>query len=196
MATAELWTTEMSSPRYLQACRRLDWRFLLPNPTLRNVLLVGPDNSSLANALRLFSESLALSSSASTELLVGHFELAVLVPPIRTVAFSSAIRSVAPGGCAYVECTGRFGKALYAMTRARRLLRTAGFGDIKMFWHRPSFEGCREIIPLDAAALGYSFSRERAGFRASLKMAAGRCVHALGLVPYAVGSISLVGTKR
>ncbi len=46
--------------RLLPASRRLDWRFLLPNPELRNVLYVGPAHGALWESLRLFSASLTV----------------------------------------------------------------------------------------------------------------------------------------
>ena len=50
----------------LQLCRRLDWRFLLPNSDLGNVAYLGREKTSLAAALARFSRSLSIVSSGKS----------------------------------------------------------------------------------------------------------------------------------
>src|ERR1044071_531014 len=50
----------------LQASRRVDWRFLLPDPNLGRVAYFGPARGALLESLRLFSAALALGEAASS----------------------------------------------------------------------------------------------------------------------------------
>lgn len=49
---------ELTPDMLLQASRRVDWRFLLPNPALGRVAYVGPVDSEHAASLRLFLPNL------------------------------------------------------------------------------------------------------------------------------------------
>jgi hypothetical protein len=53
------------SDQVLQISRRIDWRFLLPEPYLRRVAYLGPDNGTLSTALRHFCDSLEIISPSS-----------------------------------------------------------------------------------------------------------------------------------
>jgi hypothetical protein len=51
---------EATSDAALGVVRRIDWRFLLPDPTLSQVAHIGPAQTTLLESLRLFSESLTV----------------------------------------------------------------------------------------------------------------------------------------
>ena len=59
--------TQTQSDALLQASRRVDWRFLLPDPNLERVAYLGPANRSLWESLRLFSAALAVIESIPTQ---------------------------------------------------------------------------------------------------------------------------------
>lgn len=82
----------------LQLARRIDWRFLLPEPYLRRVAYFGPANGALPAALKHFSESVQIISADDA----GQFDLAVL--RLREVAdLTKAHALLVSGGYLYWE---------------------------------------------------------------------------------------------
>ena len=52
----------------------------------------------------------------------------------------------------------------------RAALFAAGFHDVRTYWQRPSFEACREIVPLDdTPALDYVLARQQADLAGKIK---------------------------
>lgn len=80
-AAEELKISAASTPRRsdheLQLARRIDWRFLLPEPYLRRVAYFGPETGTLPAALRHFSESFTIISPSAGSTTT-HFDLVVL----------------------------------------------------------------------------------------------------------------------
>src|SRR5262245_31091445 len=97
---ADSQTTQLDTDALLQASRRVDWRFLLPDPNLRQVAYLGPAHGALLESLRLFSASLALSEAASAQydVVVAHN------PPLDTLRRAAGL--IRPGGFLYVEAYG------------------------------------------------------------------------------------------
>lgn len=86
------------SDHELQLARRIDWRFLLPEPYLRRVVYLGPETGDLPAALKHFSESLRLNAVEKN----CSFDLVVL----RLREASSLTKAEAllvPGGFLYWE---------------------------------------------------------------------------------------------
>lgn len=167
----------------LQASRRVDWRFLLPDPNLGRVAYLGTAQGELVEALRLFSASLTV-----IELLLhlpgppsppeggarippsgglgGPYDVVVAHEP-ASEALPGLAELVRPGGFLYLEAYGLFG----LVRQQRRLsglpatrwrtpagcavaLKRLGFGPVQIYWHWPDFESCTKIIPLhDQGAL-------------------------------------------
>jgi len=67
--------TARRSDHELQLARRIDWRFLLPEPYLRRVAYLGPERGALPAALEHFSDSFRMVSAVDDE---AAFELVVL----------------------------------------------------------------------------------------------------------------------
>jgi hypothetical protein len=65
----------------LQASRRVDWRFLLPDPNLGHVAYVGPGRGALIESLRLFSTSLTLPETRATTTAIAQYDLVVTSGP-------------------------------------------------------------------------------------------------------------------
>ena len=137
-----------------QLVRRLDWRFLLPDPRLRRVAYLGPDGCLLARALEAFSDSLRVFAGDGperevTDVLVAH--------AARWSDIDAAAAGLVPGGMLYWEMArgrDRLGTNPVAWLKQR------GFTDIQTHWHYPGFETCRQIVPLDDAAACASLLRE------------------------------------
>jgi hypothetical protein len=93
--------TPRRSDQELQLVRRIDWRFLLPEPSLRRVAYFGPETGTLPAALKHFSESLTI-ISPSAEAVPAQFDLVVL--RLREMAdLKRAPILLAPGGFLYWE---------------------------------------------------------------------------------------------
>jgi len=169
----------------LQIARRLDWRFLLPEPQLRRVGYCGPENTSLARALAKFSASFEILSAAGTAGLTSSFDLIVLVAPALP-QMEAASRMLAPAGYLYAEMqsawgslekSGRlsFAQNFVGLENYITALQGLGFAEIKAYWHRPSFENAVQIIPVhDERALEYIFSQRAANLLGQLKLATGK----------------------
>ena len=205
-----------SRDRDLQLSRRLDWRFLLPNPHLQRVAYLGPKGGTLLDALQWFSDSLTVISTTS-RLPVAPGDQSLFDLVVLRSGSSAHIGKVSPllkaGGYLYWEVdrmsrlTSLFGntrpdgsvqsRSLTQYQDSVAALGRLGFCDIEGYWHCPDFEGCLELIPLnDRRVLEYFFSRTRSGFAGQLKLAAGRYLMKAGLLPGFVPCFSILACKR
>ena len=159
--------------RDLQIARRLDWRYLLPDPRLREVTLIGRPEGILFEALQRFSEKLTVipRSARRTQTTPGNSDVAV-------------VRSNEPGAVALASSALRTGGYLYWELGASRwrlsprsclgALRKHGFDEIEVYWCRPNFDKCMEMIPLrESSALAFALSRRFGGKRRSMLQVAG-----------------------
>ncbi len=155
-----------STDAVLHACRRVDWRFLLPDPVLGHLGYVGPASTPLAEALHQMSAAvvhLGTDSLAADQL--GSLDgLVISGAPRQTL--QNALRWVRPGGFVYVEVRGLLGRRRGSPGRAQdgsprqyqRLLEAHGCGSVSRCWHWPEFDDCTRLIPLEAPApLDYLF---------------------------------------
>ena len=154
----------LSADAHLQASRRLDWRFLLPDPNLGHVACVGAGQGELVNSLRLFSDSLTLLASPEVgqetdyDVVVAHAPEPAHLPAMAGL--------VASGGALYLELYGtswwlRKGqyKGLRHPAKFVAQLKRANLGQIHAYWCWPNFHACTRIIPLDhASSLRFALS--------------------------------------
>lgn len=182
----------------LQLVRRLDWRFLLPNPTLGDVAYLGPMSGTLPSALQQFSELLTIvmpsDHSRADVAMACSYEVVVLRSPAI-----SAVKNVTPllrsGGYLYWEIERVSG--IGHVEEYVKAVQRQGFDDIQVSWHRPDFESCLEIIPLsDPVALRFAFARRPESVGKRLKFAAGRLLMTTGLLARVVPCFSIVARKR
>ncbi len=181
----------------LQSARRLDWRFLLPDPLLVDIGCVASPAGSLLVALRKFCPSVArleLSGSRETQ-----YRLVVLEhTSLRSL--SAAAEFVSPGGWLYAEFTRRAKNPagwLRHPYHCSRVIRRLGFDLVITSWHRPDFDSCVEIIPLlPPAARSFALSRCTAGWRNGLRFGFGRFLNRSGLLPLAIPCFSVLAQKR
>jgi hypothetical protein len=201
------------SDHELQLVRRIDWRFLLPEPYLRRVAYFGPAKGALPSALEHFSESFQNISSPKK----AKFDLVVL--GLRDAPdLEKAHTLLAPGGFLYWEmkpvslsvawrhlmnrdvetsqaASKRWRWVLNLFGEHIDALERLGFGDIQLHWHRPNFEACLEMIPMHEPALDYTFSRTRSDLASRLKFAAGRVMMQSGLLAHLTPCFSIIGRK-
>jgi hypothetical protein len=177
----------------LQVSRRLDWRFLLPNPDLDDVAYLGPENDPLVEALLIFCRSLTqimsvlVPSKDSKE-----FDLVVVKNP-SIQALDLGAKLIKPGGYLYIEAyswsrlvkpqqLGKFfhdllqqsagSTRLWFPTHYERVIRKLGFQTIHTYWHWPNFESCTRIIALDDTdSQILAFSIQENGIQLYLKKA-------------------------
>jgi len=160
------------SDALLQASRRLDWRFLLPDPELGRVAYVGPARGALLESLRLFAGSLDLwetpASDAATwrngEQSYESYDVVVAHMP-DGAALKWAVTLAGVGGCLYVEGQNpaaaggkRLAKRIRGFARQARpeslgqcvrMVRELGMGDVAAYWIWPDLDNCTKIMPAD-----------------------------------------------
>jgi SAM-dependent methyltransferase len=183
----------------LQASRRVDWRFLLPDPNLGRVAFLGPARGPLIESLRLFSAALAANEAASQD---GLYDVVVAVDP-TLAALRRAARLLRPGGQLYVEACGPLKPTrLLPVGRPRfaagyiAAVEQLGLAEAAAYWHWPNFESCAEIVPLgEHDALLLALARRRSGTGAWLKSTLGRALLRSGLFVWLVPCFSVVAQK-
>lgn len=197
----------------LAASRRVDWRFLLPDPVLGDVVCVGPVTQALADALQIFSASLAEwnpDDDGDAYGGVSLYDLAVTFDPSKlSLGYMASL--VKPGGAIYVEAHGLASllslsqlPARWTVLRQRglwrpksyeRVLQALGFTEVQTHWHWPDFEQCKMMIPLAPvdrpAAVRYAFARSGRGMTALL----GRLLGRSGLLPGMVPCFSVLAQR-
>jgi hypothetical protein len=201
---------QIDADALLQISRRVDWRFLLPQPNLGRVAYLGPADGSLLAALQLFSESLTvIDSSRSTS--VGQFEVVVVAEPSADRLAQAADR-LCPGGWLYVEAfgpahprqlkaylTGQFKRQSWPLltpANCAAVLTRLALTDVQTHWHWPDFETCTQITPLDEPALAYSLGQRRShSARAQFRAAFGRSLWRSGLLLKIMPCFSLVAQR-
>lgn len=180
----------------LQRSRRLDWRFLLPDPKLGSVVYYGPADDPLRAALADFAESVT-DGEAVAPGAADHFDVAVLRrQPVEVLARARSL--LRPGGTLYVEIQRRAGRSLpwYARRYAAAVERS-GFDHIEAFWNWPDFVRCTKIMPLhDATALAHAVVNNRRGIAAWLMFSAVRVAFRLSIVSWLIPSLSLIGRRE
>jgi hypothetical protein len=137
----------------LQAARRVDWRFLLPEPELGRVGYLGRPDPELETSCTLFATSFERTGGGRAE-----YDVVVLSHPSRHDLEQGAAAAAA-GGWLYAEVRGFRSRGLVAALLRR------GFEDVAVHLHLPSFWACEEIVPLEQGALRSVLERRRARSR-------------------------------
>lgn len=183
----------------LQASRRVDWRFLLPEPALGKVVCTGACDGDLLESLELLATSVTvLEGRDEKSATAGSFDLAVLCAPTRG-ELERAVSLLRPGGSVYLEAR--------SVVRDRRLSQLAsgyartferlGLEDTQLFWHVPSFSRASAIVPLSEPRAVRSFLRRRRG-RTHARFGArlGRLLAGTPLLALTAPHVSLVARRR
>jgi len=206
----------------LQIAKRLDWRFLLPDPNLGHVACVGHVDRTLLDALREFSTSLSVISSLDAGSRFDEFDLLVacsdsvseirdavtLITPQGTVywevdrrrwvkALACAAIAAIRGSPQRVRSQWRDRVAVLHPARCATALERMGFTGIEIHWHRPDFAGCLEIVPLnDSSALEHLFRQRQGSVRDWLLSKLGRALLKLKLLPQLVPCFSIIARRQ
>ncbi|MFQ5858335.1 MAG: hypothetical protein ACE5LU_22260 [Anaerolineae bacterium] len=203
---------QINQDALLQASRRVDWRFLLPEPNLGQVAYIGPAAGTLLESLRLFSTSLIIIEPSREHVKDAAQHDVVIAKAPTLEALRQAARLVRSGGFLYVEAYGLFGPGwlrppvhyqsllkrpllpfpVHYMTVAERL----GFHGGQVYWHWPDFESCSKIVPLDSsAAVRYAFAQGQDTATGRLKATLGHWLLRSGLLPQMVPCFSIVAQR-
>jgi hypothetical protein len=129
-----------------EAVRRLDWRFLLPDPALGRVAFALPGDDGLHRALREVSGTLL--AGTPRQLRAQPAADLTVLSGTSPELLAEAAALVPAGGWLYLELPKR--AAMRGLVRrSRGTLAAAGFDTVRPHWHWPSFEAGRRIVPLD-----------------------------------------------
>lgn len=153
----------VSHDALLDASRRVDWRFLLPDPELGQVAYIGETDPELVRSLMLFSDELNTWRSTSGDQQEQSHDV-VVVRNASVDDLQAGYDLLRPGGWLYVEVEGRRRRLETRAARSARgyarALGKLGLVDVDAFVHWPDFASCRAIVPLDdAAAVRYGLTR-------------------------------------
>ncbi|MFQ5638053.1 MAG: hypothetical protein ACE5IR_08665 [bacterium] len=174
--------------------RRLDWRFLLPDPRLNRVIYFGPENDPLAAALKQFADFFQDGSCNGRREDPCDFDVAVLKTekPLILERVHTVLKT---GGYLYCEIdSGQDG--FPGITKQIERLKNAGFAKVWVYWHRPNFENCLDIVPLgEKQAIDHFFGQKRTDVKGRVKTAAGRLLSALGMLRLMISNLSFVACK-
>ncbi len=153
----------------LQQVRRVDWRFLLPNPNLGQVLYIAPEppggQDEHRQALGLFSQELTVAPSWQAAVGAGRQYSVVVVSLPKRECLPAVASLVQPGGHLYLENRGPLaflrerdagitpwhcrGSDVGGPFRLVRELEKLGLEEVRAHWHWPNFRACTRLIPLD-----------------------------------------------
>ena len=155
----------VSHEALLQASRRVDWRFLLPDPDLGRVACMSDAEATLIDSLRLFSDELHVLETPAFARADPPYDVVVLANPSRDV-LDAAASLLTPGGWVYVEVDTTLrrkpGRPSGSARGYGRALRGLGLVDVKSHVHWPDFASCRAIVPLEEpAAVRHGLARGR-----------------------------------
>jgi hypothetical protein len=172
----------------LPLSRRLDWRFLLPDPTLNRVLYLGPDETLLIESLQRFSRSVAQVAGL-------QHDVAVLVNPSPRT-FTKVLPTV---GLFYIELSRPMWTHRVLHWAAPgiylRIARKHGF-QAQTYWQYPDFDAATRIIPLfELSPLLHVVSKDRRDLRTRMKMRGMAVLLKSGLLAHSVSCLSIVGYR-
>lgn len=180
----------------LQRSRRVDWRFLLPDPRLGRIVYFGPADDSLRAALADFAEDVTDADMLATDS-PEPFDVAVLrMQPTDRLARARAL--LKPGGTLYLEIQRRVGRDIpWQLRRYAAAAERAGFDEIETFWNWPNFARCTKILPVDdSCALTNAIVNNRRGMLAWMMLNATRFGFRLGVVGWVAPCLSLIARRE
>ena len=178
---------ESNVDELLPLSRRLDWRFLLPDPTLNRFAFVGPEASTLLHALQRFSRER-----------VERGQLADLV--VLTDATLTDFRHhISSASAFYLELNRpTWPKRLRQAAAPTNYLRAAAKAGFRAdaYWHYPDFEAATRIIPLSVASpLLNVIAKNRRDTKTRIKVAGMGWLLKSGLLARTVPTLSIIGFK-
>lgn len=205
--------TPSDLPDRLAAARRLDWRFLWPDPALGRVLVLGAASPDLLDALRREAAAVERPSgpwheiSGHPNLLAPADVLIVVLNASETAAPALARRILAvveaglrPGGRVYIEVSGwragaRPRRPMHPMAWVRGLS-AGGLESVAAYAVWPDFERCQWLAPIaEPDAMRLAFGRGATDFPSRLAGAAARLALRVGLLPALLPRFCIVARR-
>ena len=152
----------------LQRARRLDWRFLLPDPSPATIALVGRVDAAMQAALDDAGwATLEPAPSPGDSASQGALAEVVLAERPSAAELASAVARVRPGGWILVHCAGpsvgRPRRPRLAPAQVASRLVAAGLVDVRTQLHVPRSASRDAIVPLDDPAALRLLLRRRGG---------------------------------
>jgi aminoglycoside phosphotransferase (APT) family kinase protein len=184
----------------LRASRRVDWRFLLPEPALGRVVCTGACDGDLLESLELLATSVTVLEGwddRERSTATGSFDLAVLCAPTRGEV-ELAVSVLRPGGSVYLEARSVVsGRRLSQLASGyARTFERLGLEDTQLSWHVPSFSRASAIVPLSEPRAVRSFLRRRRGrMHARLGARLGRLLAGTPLLALTAPHVSLIARR-
>ncbi len=190
---------------HLRLARRLDWRFLLPEPALGDVLLVGRSDSELEAALAARARSVRVLDPASRGdgLPERSADLAVIVGGVPASVLRRVQQALRPGGWIVAEVRGIAGwrpsqvrgAALGEPHRMARRLGAVTRSPVAAWLAVPSHGSATALLPADDPAALAAYARRRLGSLGPIAAPIATAAARLGLAtPLGPASILLART--
>lgn len=188
---------------------RLDWRFLLADPSLDRVGFVGDAGEKLLQDLERASRSVDILDGSETRSEAGDYAIVVACDPSKDELSRAAARVIvggrlvvvlqgtAGGGRARRDGTGTRSKRSPQRTdEVAARLGALGFDELRTYWHWPSWRHCTRIIPLDdPRAVRYALTRSGQGLAARVRAWLLRQLLEMGRLSWVTTSTTIVGRQ-
>lgn len=131
----------------LEIARSLDWRFLLPSPSLGRVALYGVSDAGLDQAVASTASAVARDAEAVTS--AGTWDVAVVdVMHTRAASLDRTFELIRPGGWLLLNLPPR-ARVRGVMTSVERALSRLGAESITRHWYVPDRRSATRIVTLD-----------------------------------------------
>ena len=173
----------------LHLWRRLDWRFLMPEPLAGTLLVAGRPDKLLLEALPLLDAVTVVRESPPADTVCTGY----LVDP-RPADLAAAVAVLRPGGVLYAEVSRRSRRTSPAAWG--RAARGLGLLDVRVHWHAPDFAARTRVVPLDDRAAVLDTLSRHDGVRAgALRAGLAGAVYRMGALGDVIGHGSVLGRR-
>jgi hypothetical protein len=174
------------------ALARVDWRFLLDDPNLGAVALLGTPDAVLLAGLRLITTSITFDPSHED---LGQYDVVVICAPSRD-HIRTAAALLRPGGHLYLELPRSASSVGLRRGTWRRCIAAAGFDELVRSWHLPTFATSSHVIPLgDPAAMRTVARRHQGSIRGSVKGHVLRAAATTGTATLIARDVSIIARR-
>jgi hypothetical protein len=173
--------------------RRVDWRFLLPDPAPRRVLIIGDETKSVVEACKAIFEDVehapdgSRASQTAPELVVAIDLTPALARQVIRIGNHSLYGE-------FREEIARRPFRQLSFLRAQFI--AAGFSEVNFHWHYPDFDRCTHIFSCGDPTPILWYARRRRGFLHQLQRSILGIAIRIGVLPYLVKSLSITATRN
>jgi hypothetical protein len=175
--------------------RRVDWRFLLPNPAPGRVLIIGDETKNVVEACRTIFENVEHAPDASQ---ASQASCELIVAVDLTPALAKQIIG-ARNHCSliYGELPEEIGRRPFRrLSSLQAQFVAAGFSEVTFYWHYPDFDHCTHIFSCGEPTSLRWYARRRRGFLHQFQSLILGIAITTGLLPYLVKSLSITAMRN